>query len=563
MAIFLVGVSQCAIAASTSAQRFLPDDPITQDPDNLDMPVPVERPASDYVRFLSNAFSDVRDRPDPAVNVNTLEEVPNSSWYQNRHFETTLTLNQLREGAGDGIQIDTTAALTVEDVASVRPVPLMVVRDASGQRFRLRFDVPGYPVLSTAAGVVANRAYHALGYNVPSMHVVYLRAADLEAGDNGSASAAEIAELLETAAPLPDRSRPSYTTGSTTRGGPTDSMPAAGSLQVAEENRTYRAVAIRIPEVVVKRIGPFRFSGTRPDDGNDIFPHQNRRELRGLHVAAAWLNHTGIRATRTLDVAVREGDRTFVRHYLYDTFESLGSGLTAPKEPWMGREYLVEINPVLVRMGTLGLSGGDWVNIEYPDVEHVGRFTAKGFQPRDWQPEHPNPAFARRDSADTFWMARKVADITDREIRAMVDAAQYPRRTSADYVATVLERRRDSITAAYLGFGGGVDKFRVSGSTLEFADLLQRHVPTPHPRLRFAMWHRFSNEQNHVTDALGQTSIDGTQVPIPAGHAPYLRVRLSTPGYGYTDVYLRRTASAMTDAVYTVVGIERAAERAD
>ncbi len=548
------------IRPPASAQRFLPDDPMTQDPDNLNMPVPVARPASDYVRFLFNAFGDVRVRPDPAVNVNTLEEVPNSSWYQNRHYRQPLTLDELREGAGDGVRLDTTAPITVETIDSFRPVPLATVRDASGHRFRLRLDVPNHPVLSTAAGVVANRVYYALGYNVPSMHVVHLRASDLQVPSDGSVPAADIADLLQNAAPSTDAPTATPTAESIDTRGPSAVSPGDQESRARDE-RVYRAVAIRIPEPIVKRLGPFRFSGTRPDDGNDIFPHQHRRELRGLHVAASWLHHTGIRATRTLDAAVREGDKTFVCHYIYDTFESLGSGLSAPKEPWMGREYLVEINPVLLRMGTLGLSGGDWVNIEVPDVEHVGRFAARGFRPRTWQPEHPNPAFARRDSADTFWMARKVANITDREIRAMVDAAEYPRQTSADYVATVLERRRDSIAAAYLGFGGGLDRFRVSGSTLAFEDLLRRHVPTPPPQRRFATWHRFSNDQNHVTDALGQTPVNGTRVPIPDRHAPYLRVRISTPGFGHTDVYLRRTAAVSTEAVYTVVGIDRAANR--
>lgn len=554
-----IGGGATVAPPTASAQRFLPDDPITYDPDTLDMPLPVARPSSDYVRFLSNAFSDVRGRPDPAVNVNTLQEVPNSSWYQNRHFESTLSLNALREAAGDGVRLDTTAPMTVEKIASLRPVASAIVRDAKGHRFCLRLDVPDFPVLSTAAGVVANRAYHALGYNVPSMQIVHVRASDLQPPANGSVKAADISDLLEGAAPLPRASTTEQTADSPGASGPSAAFPTS-TTATTQQPRVYRAAAIRIPEPVVKRIGPFRFSGTRPDDGNDIFPHQHRRELRGLHVAAAWVNHTGIRATRTLDVAVQNGDRTFVRHYIYDTFESLGSGLTAPKEPWMGREYLVELNPVLMRMGTLGLSGGDWVNIEYPEVEHVGRFGATGFQPRKWQPEHPNPAFARRDSADTFWMARKIVHITDREIRAMVDAAEYPRRTSADYVASILERRRDSIAATYLGFGGGLDQFRVSGSELEFTDLLRRHGLTPHPRLRFATWHRFSNENNHVTDALGQTPVDSTHVSIPDGHAPFLRVRIATPGYGHTDVYLRRTAAAATEAVYAVVGIERASE---
>ena len=40
-----------------------------------------------------------------------------------------------------------------------------------------------------------------------------------------------------------------------------------------------------------KPIGPYDFQGTRSDDPNDIFPHQDRRELRALQIFAAWMNH--------------------------------------------------------------------------------------------------------------------------------------------------------------------------------------------------------------------------------------------------------------------------------
>ena len=54
-------------------------------------------------------------------------------------------------------------------------------------------------------------------------------------------------------------------------------------------------------------IGPFRYYGTRTDDPNDVIPHENRRELRGLRLFAAWTNHDDTRAHNTQDVTVHGG----------------------------------------------------------------------------------------------------------------------------------------------------------------------------------------------------------------------------------------------------------------
>ena len=70
-------------------------------------------------------------------------------------------------------------------------------------------------------------------------------------------------------------------------------------------------------------IGGFRYDSTRPDDPNDLVPHQHRRELRALRVFGAWVNLTDMKAGNTLDTIVNE-----VKHHAQpgDTLAVLSNG---------------------------------------------------------------------------------------------------------------------------------------------------------------------------------------------------------------------------------------------
>ena len=107
-----------------------------------------------------------------------------------------------------------------------------------------------------------------------------------------------------------------------------------------EKDGTYRVVASRA--LPGKPIGRLRFVGTRPDDPNDIIPHEDRRELRGYGVFAAWLNHVDAKSINSLDTLVSENGRAHVRHNLIDFGSALGSGGVAPADYWAGEESLVE-----------------------------------------------------------------------------------------------------------------------------------------------------------------------------------------------------------------------------
>ena len=85
---------------------------------------------------------------------------------------------------------------------------------------------------------------------------------------------------------------------------------------------TYRVIAGRL--LPGKILGNFRFEGTRPDDPNDLVPHEHRRELRALAVFGAWTNLTDLKAFNTLDTLAVENGRSIVKHWLQDVGSTFG-----------------------------------------------------------------------------------------------------------------------------------------------------------------------------------------------------------------------------------------------
>src|SRR5687767_13325385 len=73
-------------AGNGAAPRFFPDDPIQVDDDmalDASKAVPIE--GSNGYDFTEHTFLNVGDRRDVrAMNVNTMDEVPDSSWFTNR-----------------------------------------------------------------------------------------------------------------------------------------------------------------------------------------------------------------------------------------------------------------------------------------------------------------------------------------------------------------------------------------------------------------------------------------------------------------------------------------------
>ena len=283
---------------------------------------------------------------------------------------------------------------TVTSSKSDGVTPGFTVKDSPGQRWFLKFDPPGYRAMATGTEVAVTKLMWALGYNVPENHIAYMRREQLVVGDGAKFTPAG----RQAARDAPRRHR----------------QPARARQPRARRQLPRSSPARRSPG---KPIGRIRFVGTRPDDPNDLVPHEDRRELRGYGVFAAWLNHVDAKAINSLDTLVTDNGRSFVRHNLIDFGSALGSGGVGPADYWEGAEYLVEPGEVGQADGRASASTcPKWRTTPFYEARAIGRLPLHNadFNPEQWKPRVPNQAFLHARADDKFWAAQKLAAHHDR-----------------------------------------------------------------------------------------------------------------------------------------------------
>ena len=314
----------------------------------------------------------------PAGNVNTIDEVPDSNWFTNRIGTREISLEEGRRGPNT-MAGPAPGRWTVVSAKAAGFAPGFTVRDEQGELWFVSFDGKGQPEAATGAIAVASKLFWALGYYQVESYLTRMKPDQLVIGDTA------------TVKPPSGRRRPM-------RMSDVEEVLARAHRS---PDGTYRALAGR--GVSGKPIGGFRSYGTRSDDPNDVVPHEHRRELRALKVFGAWTNLVDMKAGNTLDVVVKQGDRSVIRHYLQDVGSTFGTGAVAPREWDEGYEYLYEGDTLLKRLVTLGFYIRPWQTIPYERHEAIGRFEGDRFDPEAWRSRAPAAAVVRARADDTFW----------------------------------------------------------------------------------------------------------------------------------------------------------------
>ncbi|MBL8741411.1 MAG: hypothetical protein JNK04_09965 [Myxococcales bacterium] len=257
-----------ALSCSSRPAHFRDADAVTTVVDDNPIALPQATEVPDWARYtdvyVRRAVVGALDprRARDSVDVNALDEVPTSSWFDARR-------SPLLEGyATKGLPAEPFEELPVD----AKRADERVMIDAGGQRWLLVLDEAERPGLRTGAGAIASRLFYALGYHATDAHIVSL---------TGGRRALAVR------------------------------WPSARAPYSKSETFA---------------IGPTVSTGTRLDDPNDVVPHEDRRTLRALGTIAAWMGLDQIRSPMLRDVYVGPPGEGFVQHQIVSLDDALGAG---------------------------------------------------------------------------------------------------------------------------------------------------------------------------------------------------------------------------------------------
>jgi hypothetical protein len=497
---------------------FYEDDPLIQEPQPRPLQNVASRKLSDYYDILSHTLAtpgekQVRGKPAPAQSVNTLGDPMEGAWWERRHYWRRMTLAELEYGTGNDTGPAMDGEWTVISAKTEGITPGFVILDRYNRKYYVKFDPLSNPEMATGAEQIASRIFYALGYHVPENRIVYFRPEMLKLGEE-----VKVEDKLGRKHKMTQR----------------DLSEILLRVHRGNDGR-YRATAsLAIPG---KSIGPYRYFGTRTDDPNDTVPHERRRDLRGMRLACAFVDHDDSRSINTLDALADGASGKFVKHYQQDFGSTLGSGSTRINSPRSGGEYLFDWRQAGLQLVSLGLAIPSWARAKYPKLKSVGLFESEVFDPDKWVPEYPNPAFLNSLPDDDFWMAKQIVNLKDEEIRAIVKSAQYSDPRAAEWVTKCLIERRDKIGRSAFAKVLPVDRFELRNGRLEWTDLAAESGLGKALEITIH-WAAFDNKS-------------GTSQPIAGENSPHLP-QLNGDGY---RLALLQSASRPSQAVRVYVRI--------
>jgi hypothetical protein len=298
----------------------------------------------------------------------------------------------------------------------------------------LKYDGVVQGPRATTADTVVSKFYYAAGFDVPCNEVVFFDRSILQIDPEAKSEDADGNKV-----PISQKD-----------------LDTIFSKAIQLPDGRYRASSSLF--LSGKPIGPFRYEETRDDDPNDVIPHEERRDLRGAYVLAAWSNHFDAREQNSLDTFVEalgpNGEKLggYVQHNYLDFGDCFGS-IWEP--PMMGRRigysHYFAGDHVFIDLITFGTIKRQWDDNHFSTTGPVlGYYQVDNFVPDEYRPGYPNPAMLRHTERDAAWMARIMARMSPGHVKAMIEAGRIQDQAINDELVRVVLGRRMKVLARYL-----------------------------------------------------------------------------------------------------------------
>jgi hypothetical protein len=550
-------LSACAARPPAGELRFHNRPPVTVVNDRLD----VGKKPAEHKYFRNLTWYDVHFqerltrwmemRPARrAANTNSMDEVPNSTWFTNRIGVRDLSIDEIRRGPNRTGTPEKHLPFTIESSKIGGVAVGFIVEDARGEKYILKFDPVEFPESETPTDAVAQRLLWAVGYNVPEDHVIFLRRQDLV-----------LARDAKVVDPM----------------GGEEKMTRSfldmqlGKIHIGKDGRI-RALASRYLDG--EPLGGHPREGVRKDDPNDRVPYQLRRETRGAYAIFAWLDHTDMKEDNTLDMYVADpADRKihYVVHYLVDFGKALGIQALVGRNKASGRSYALDLRDSAISLGTLGLWKRPWEDKTWPeDIPGVGMFESQIYHPGKWKPNSPQyEPFLFADRFDNFWGSKILIRFTRAQLRAAVEQGRYSDPRAVDYITQVLVERQRKTARYWFDRVAPLDRFAVeaagpTGQRLCFEDLAHRYrLARSAPEQTRYTARAFDGDGRRLAWNVVTTGTRDGRVCLPrlapaASRDQYtiIRIEASRPGQKLPGVLVHIARDRRTAAMH-VIGLRR------
>jgi hypothetical protein len=393
-----------------------------------------------------------------AKNVNAMDEVPDSSWFTNRIGVRPFSAEDLRKGScPDEIldpEKDPDGSWVIDQGKPNGANPGFRINIEGKGKFMLKADQAREGEKATGATAIATRLYHAAGWYAACDTVVYLPK-----------------RLLKLTPGL------KYADNSGVER-PFDEAKLDGILQGAQKrDGLYRMLASRwLPG---RTIGPFKYEDTRKDDPNDVVPHEDRRDLRGARLIAAWLGHFDSREQNSMttwhsvDKKNKDSSPGHTIHWYIDLGDCFGSHWEWESlNRRINKSYYFDPGDVALDFITFGILERPWDRAKITEgAELFAYFPADEFEPEAWKGGYPNPAFARMTLRDGHWAARILTRFSDDLVAEAVKVGDYSDKRHTEVLTSALIRRLGKIRSHYFAKLSPIADLRIEGDELCGRDL--------------------------------------------------------------------------------------------